>query len=669
MSGGDLGKRKRWDDGDGMHAGLGAIKKKKVYVPVREHPDVNFLGLLIGPRGSTQKQLQEMSGAKILIRGKGSQRDPVPGHVGHPDDDDELHVSIEGTEEAVEKALKEVEQILFNPEQAMRLKQEQLSNLEKIKNSDGFNGASSSSTALVTYGDGGDEYQIEMRVPNGVVGLIIGKGGENTKRIQAQSGAHMQIAKESDMKPGETHRSIVVKGHPDAVAECKRMVDEIVTNRLNPRGFNGGGAGGGSGIMQQLQQYQSNGTRELDTPFVMKVPVPDDKIGIIIGKGGLTIKAIQEKTRTQIQVPKGPDEENSSVRTLSIGAETKEDLEQAQLEIQAVLQQHELSKAQNSTMPAEPLYISVPDDKVGVIIGKGGCTIKDIQTRTRTRVQVPPSADLGSIPPVRTVCIQGTVEGQHAARYEIEMVLQNHAMGLPTGQNAVYGAGGGGYGQGGGGQYQQWGAQQQQQQQQQQAGYYGAGGYMQQQQSAYGAQAYASGYAGYSADPAAAASAMAGAAADPSAVPTDPTAYYNDFWLYASYYGEAAARLYYNQWSPPEGTPPPPGIVLPTEAAAAATLGGAVDAATGAANGAAAATAAAVPSSSNGAAAEHAAAGGAAAATAAQGAGNAAAPDAEAAVSEEAAAAEWEAYRRTYKEWYEAHGKAIGADPEPPEPA
>jgi hypothetical protein len=38
-------------------------------------------------------------------------------------------------------------------------------------------------------------------------------------------------------------------------------------------------------------------------------------------------------------------------------------------------------------------------------------------------------------------------------------------------------------------------------------------------------------------------------------------------------------------------------------------------------------------------------------------------------VSEEAAAAEWEAYRRTYKEWYEAHGKAIGADPEPPEPA
>ena len=47
-----------------------------------------------------------------------------------------------------------------------------------------------------------------------------------------------------------------------------------------------------------------------------------------------------------------------------------------------------------------------------------------------------------------------------------------------------------------------------------------------------------------------------------AAVPNDPTAYYNDFWQYAAYYGEAAARLYYQTWSPPEGTAPPEGIVL-----------------------------------------------------------------------------------------------------------
>ena len=43
-------------------------------------------GLLIGPRGATQKQMQEMSGAKIVIRGRGSQKDGAP-PTGHPDDE------------------------------------------------------------------------------------------------------------------------------------------------------------------------------------------------------------------------------------------------------------------------------------------------------------------------------------------------------------------------------------------------------------------------------------------------------------------------------------------------------------------------------------------------------------------------------------------------------
>lgn len=38
-----------------------------------------------------------------------------------------------------------------------------------------------------------------------------------------------------------------------------------------------------------------------------------------------------------------------------------------------------------------------------------------------------------------------------------------------------------------------------------------------------------------------------------------PTAYYDDFWLYASYYGEAAARVHYTHWSPPEGSIRPQG--------------------------------------------------------------------------------------------------------------
>ncbi len=42
--------------------------KRKIYIP--KVSGVNFVGLLIGPRGTYQKRLEQQSGCKILIRGK-----------------------------------------------------------------------------------------------------------------------------------------------------------------------------------------------------------------------------------------------------------------------------------------------------------------------------------------------------------------------------------------------------------------------------------------------------------------------------------------------------------------------------------------------------------------------------------------------------------------------
>lgn len=49
--------------------------QEKIYVPVDEHPEYNFVGRLLGPRGMTAKQLEQEVGCKIMIRGRGSMRD------------------------------------------------------------------------------------------------------------------------------------------------------------------------------------------------------------------------------------------------------------------------------------------------------------------------------------------------------------------------------------------------------------------------------------------------------------------------------------------------------------------------------------------------------------------------------------------------------------------
>ncbi|KAF6731688.1 KH domain-containing, RNA-binding, signal transduction-associated protein 1 [Oryzias melastigma] len=49
--------------------------KERVLIPIKQYPRVNFVGKLLGPQGSTIKRLQEETGAKISVLGKGSMRD------------------------------------------------------------------------------------------------------------------------------------------------------------------------------------------------------------------------------------------------------------------------------------------------------------------------------------------------------------------------------------------------------------------------------------------------------------------------------------------------------------------------------------------------------------------------------------------------------------------
>uniref|UniRef100_A0AC34FIV8 K Homology domain-containing protein n=1 Tax=Panagrolaimus sp. ES5 TaxID=591445 RepID=A0AC34FIV8_9BILA len=74
-----------------------ATLTEKVFLPCKKHPEVNFVGRIIGPRGQTAKQIETATGCKVMIRGKGSMRegDKSPRartHVEHLEED--LHVLL-----------------------------------------------------------------------------------------------------------------------------------------------------------------------------------------------------------------------------------------------------------------------------------------------------------------------------------------------------------------------------------------------------------------------------------------------------------------------------------------------------------------------------------------------------------------------------------------------
>jgi len=69
-------------------------KIRKIWIPQDRHPEYNFIGLIIGPRGNTQKRLERETGCKISIRGKGSLKDGKVGKV-IGGEDEPLHCHIQ----------------------------------------------------------------------------------------------------------------------------------------------------------------------------------------------------------------------------------------------------------------------------------------------------------------------------------------------------------------------------------------------------------------------------------------------------------------------------------------------------------------------------------------------------------------------------------------------
>ncbi|EPQ31239.1 uncharacterized protein PFL1_01424 [Pseudozyma flocculosa PF-1] len=85
---------------------------EKVFLPLKEFPEINFFGLLVGPRGNTLKKMERESGAKISIRGKGSVKEGK-GRAGADEDEEDMHCVVQADDEAaVKKCIRLINQVI-----------------------------------------------------------------------------------------------------------------------------------------------------------------------------------------------------------------------------------------------------------------------------------------------------------------------------------------------------------------------------------------------------------------------------------------------------------------------------------------------------------------------------------------------------------------------------
>ncbi|KAM9803815.1 KH domain-containing, RNA-binding, signal transduction-associated protein 2 [Neosynchiropus ocellatus] len=124
---------------------------ERVLIPVQQYPKFNFVGKLLGPRGNSMKRLQEETGVKMSILGKGSMRDKEKeeelrksgeakyAHLSH-----DLHVLIEvfappgEAYSRMSHALEEIKKFLV-PDYNDEIRQEQLRELSLLNGSEDSN--------------------------------------------------------------------------------------------------------------------------------------------------------------------------------------------------------------------------------------------------------------------------------------------------------------------------------------------------------------------------------------------------------------------------------------------------------------------------------------------------------------------------------------------------
>ncbi|OVA11771.1 K Homology domain [Macleaya cordata] len=202
-------------------------------------------------------------------------------------------------------------------------------------------GMNAPSAIPVSYGFQGSK---KIEIPNGRVGVIIGKSGETIKNFQLQSGAKIQVTRDSDADPKSLTRMVELMGTPEQISKAEQLIKDVLAEA----------EAGGSGTVARRFTVQAGAEQ-----FQMKVPNnkasksytpclgPDLPVGLIIGKGGETIKNMQARSGARIQlIPLHlPPGDTSTERTVYIDG-TPEQIESAKQLVNEVISENRVRNPQ-----------------------------------------------------------------------------------------------------------------------------------------------------------------------------------------------------------------------------------------------------------------------------------------------------------------------------------
>jgi hypothetical protein len=160
------------------------------------------------------------------------------------------------------------------------------------------------------------------------------------------------------------------------------------------------------------------------------ISVPDKRVGLIIGSNGSRISEIKAQSGAAIHVePTGPPMRKITIWGRPAAVQTAVALVNATLSTSEAPTQ---IKGQVTKPGEEHATVEVAQQQVGIVIGKGGCNIRDLQAHSVTTMWVDTTDEGVVTPGTRIVHIVGPPPSVELARQLMSGLLDGSSSGRPA---------------------------------------------------------------------------------------------------------------------------------------------------------------------------------------------------------------------------------------------
>jgi len=201
-----------------------------------------------------------------------------------------------------------------------------------------------------------------------------------------------------------------------------------------------------SQTLLRVPQNFSQSVRPGDTTFLSlgepeTINVPSERVGQIIGKGGMKIRELQEKSQVRMAIAKENNPDTPHLREIKLTG-SKEGIEKCKKLLKELF---EAVKIREGGTPDKTLEI--PMNIVGLVIGKGGETVRKIIQETNCIVQVEKNEDFTVTkrtppkPGFQNVYLSGDAEALEKAEKAVMALVAGAGVRRRPPQNFPYGGG------------------------------------------------------------------------------------------------------------------------------------------------------------------------------------------------------------------------------------